>query len=136
MNQIVIKYENIFLAGDLNIDLLDSKSDPNNNFFVLRDLHDLKTLVKVPACWKNLKSTILDVPLTNKTNSLQKTIVCKTGFSHCHILIATNLTSTFIKLRPKTVKIRSYKNFHETVFLINYIKNVFKKICTVLMTLA
>ena len=96
LNQIVIKYKNIFLAGDLNIDFLDSKSDPNNNFFVLRDLHDLKTLVKVPACWKNLKSTISDVPLTNKTNSLQKT----------------------------------------TAFLVNYIKNIFKKICTVLMTFA
>ena len=119
LNQIVNKYENIFLAGDLNIDLLDSKSDPNNNFSVLRDLNDLKTLVKVPACCKNLKSTILDAPLTNKTNGFQKTIVCKTGFNLCDILIATNLMSTFIKLLPKTVKNRSYKNFHEIVFLIN-----------------
>ena len=50
-------------------------------------------------------------------NSFQKTIVCKTSFSDCHMLIATTLRSTFIKLPPKTVKYRSYKNFSETVFL-------------------
>ena len=33
------------------------------------------------------------------------------------MLIATTLRSTFIKLPPKTVKYRSYKNFNETVFL-------------------
>ena len=33
------------------------------------------------------------------------------------MLIATTLRSTFIKLPPKTVKYRSYKNFHEAVFL-------------------
>ena len=119
LNQIVNKYENIFLAGDLNINLLDSKGDPNDNFSVLRDLNDLKTLVKVLVCCKNLKSTILDAPITNKTNGFQKTIVCKTGFNLCHIFIATNLMSTFIKLLPKTVKNRSYKNFHEIVFFIN-----------------
>ena len=36
--QVVNKYGNIFLAGDLNIDLLNSKSDPNNHFSVLRDM--------------------------------------------------------------------------------------------------
>ena len=36
--QVVNKYENIFFAGDLNIDLLNSKSDPNNHFSVLRDM--------------------------------------------------------------------------------------------------
>ena len=33
------------------------------------------------------------------------------------MLIVTTLRSTFIKLPPKTVKYRSYKNFNETVFL-------------------
>ena len=31
LNHVVNKYENIFLAGNLNIDLLDFKSDPNNH---------------------------------------------------------------------------------------------------------
>ena len=61
LNQVVNKCENIFLAGDLNIDLLDSKSNPNNHFSVLRDMYDLTDLVKVPTCYKNLKGTLLDL---------------------------------------------------------------------------
>ena len=69
MNQAVNKYKNIFIAGDLNIDWLDSKSDPNNHFSVLRDMHDLTNLVKVLTHYKNVKGTLLDVLLTNKPNN-------------------------------------------------------------------
>ena len=58
LNQVVNKYENIFLAGNLNINLLDSKSDPDNHFSVLRDMYDMRNLVKVPTCYKNLKSIL------------------------------------------------------------------------------
>ena len=39
LNRPLNKYGNIFLSGDLNIDLLDSKCDPNNHFSVLRDMY-------------------------------------------------------------------------------------------------
>ena len=58
LNQVVNKYENIFLAGNLNINLLDSKSDPDNHFSVLRDMYDMRNLVKVPTCYKNLKDIL------------------------------------------------------------------------------
>ena len=89
MNQVVNKYENIFLPIDLNTDLLDSKNDTNNHFSVLRDMYDLTNLAKIPTCYKNLKGTLLDVLLTNRSNSFQKTIVCETGLSDCHMLTAT-----------------------------------------------
>ena len=73
--------------------------------------------MKFPTCYKNLKGTLLDVLFTNKPNSFQKITVCETDLSDCYMLIATTLRSTFIKLFPKTVKYRSYKNFNETVFL-------------------
>ena len=136
--QLVNKYEDIFLAGNLNFELLDSKSDPNNRFSVLRDMHDLTNLVKVPTCYKNLKGTLLDILLTNKPSFFQKTIVCKTALSDCHMLTVTTLRPSFIKLSPKTVKYRSYKNyknFNETVFLHELGQNLFKEICTVLMML-
>ena len=117
MNQVVDKYENIILADNLNTNLLDSKSDPNNFFSFLRDMYDLANLVKGPICYKSLKDTLLHVLLTNKPNSIQKTIVCKAGLNDWHMLIATTLRSTFIKLSRKTVKYRSYKNFNETTFL-------------------
>ena len=90
MNQVLNKYENIFLAGDLNNDLLDSKGDPNNNFSALRDMYNLTNLVKVPTC-TNLKSTLLDVLLTNRPNSFQKATVCEIGLSDSAMLIATTL---------------------------------------------
>ena len=99
MNQVLNKYENIFLAGDLNNDLLDSKGDPNDNFSALRDMYNLTNFVKVPTC-TNLKSTLLDVLLTNRPNSFQK-IVCEIGLSDCAMLIATTLISTFIELPQK-----------------------------------
>ena len=91
LNQLVHKCENIFLPSDLNADLLHSKNDTNNDFSVLRDMYDLSHLVKAPTCYKNLKGTFLDVPIANESNSFQKTIVCKTGLSDCHMLIATTL---------------------------------------------
>ena len=60
---------------------------------------------------------MLDVFLTNKPKSFQKTLVCETGLSDCHMLIATALRSTFLKLPPKTVNYRSYKHFDENAFL-------------------
>ena len=117
LNLIVNKYDNIVLAGDLNINLLDPNTDPNNHFSILRDTFDLTNLVKTPTCYKSLKGTLLDLILTNKPNSFQKTIVCETGLSDCHMLVATTLRSTFIKLPPKTLKYRSYKNFNEFTFL-------------------
>ena len=88
-NQVVNKCENIFLAGDLNICLLDSKSATKNHFSALRDVYDLTNLVKVLTCYENLKGTLLDVLLTNRPNSFQKTILCETGLSNCHMLITT-----------------------------------------------
>ena len=58
LNQVVNKYKNIFLAGNLNINLLDSKSDPDNHFSVLRDMYDMTNLVKVPTCYKDLKGIL------------------------------------------------------------------------------
>ena len=106
MNQVVKESGNIFPAGDLNIDLLDPKSDPNNHFSAMRYMYDLTNLVKVPTFYKNLKGTLLDALFTNKPNSFQKTIVYETGLSDGYMLIATTLRFTFIKIPLETVKYR------------------------------
>ena len=54
--------------------------------------------------------------LTNKPKNFQKIFVCETGLSNFHKLVATIFRSTFIKLPPKFVKYRSYKNFDENKF--------------------
>ena len=93
--------------------MLDPKYDGNRHFFYLKDIYNLSNLVKSAACFKSSKGTLLDVLLTNKPKSFQKTFVCETGLSDCHKLVATIFRSTFIKLPPKVVKCRTYKNFDE-----------------------
>ena len=43
------KYETIFVAGDLNISLLDPEGD-SNNCFDLRDTYNLSNVMKSPTC--------------------------------------------------------------------------------------
>ena len=93
--------------------------DGNSHFSYLKDRHNLSNLVKLATCFKSSRGTLLDVLLTNKPKSFQKTFVCETGLSDCHKLVATIFRSTFIKLAPKVVKYRSYKNFDEKQFCLD-----------------
>ena len=84
--------------------------------FLISHTYNLSNLVKSATCFRSSKGTLLDVLLTNKPKSFQKTFVCETGLSDCHKLVATISRSTCIKLPPKVVKYRSYKNFDENKF--------------------
>ena len=96
--------------------MLDPKCDGNSHFSDLKDTYNLSNLVKLSTCFKYSKGTLLDVILTNKPKSFQKAFVCETRLSDCHKLVATIFRSTCIKLPPKVVKDRSYKNFDENKF--------------------
>ena len=96
--------------------MLDTKCDGNSHFPDLKDTYNLSYLVKSATCFKSSKGTILDVLLTNKPKSFQKTFVCETELSDCHKLVSTIFRSTFIKLPPKVENCRSYKNFDENKF--------------------
>ena len=82
-------------------------------FSDLNDTYNLSNLLK------SSNGTLLDVLLTNKPKSFQKTFVCKTGRSDCHKLVSTIFRLTFIKLPPKVAKYRSYKNFDENKFCLD-----------------
>ena len=117
LSLIVNKYDNILLAGHVNINLLDPNSDTKNHFSDLRDTFALTNLVKDKTCFKNKDGTLLDVILTNRPNSFQKTVTTETGLSDCHKLVSTVFRSTFIKLPPKSVRYRSYKTYDKQNFL-------------------
>ena len=91
--------------------MLDPKCDGNSHFSDLKDTYNLSNLVKSATCFKSSKGALLDVLHTKKPKGFQKAFVCETGMSYCHKLVATIFRSTFIKLPPKVVKYRSYKNF-------------------------
>ena len=119
LSHIVNKYYICIITGDLNINKLDPKCDRKSHFPNLKDTYNPSELVKSATYFRSSKGTLLDGIITNKPKSFQKTIVCETGLSYYHKLVATIFKSAFIKLPPKVVKYRSYKNFNENKFCLD-----------------
>ena len=107
LSLIVNQYENMIVTGNLNINLLDPISGTKNYLSDLRDSFALTNLVKDNTCFQNKNDTLLYVILTNIPNCFQNTVIGKNSFSDLH----------FIKLPPKTIRYRSYKNFNIQSFL-------------------
>ena len=116
INQMNEKYENILIAGDLNIDLMNPNKTTENYFSDFIDTFDLRNIITQPTCYKSERGTLLDLILTNKPRSFQNTIVTETGLSDFHRLVSTMFKSTFEKLPPKELSYRSYKRFDKTNF--------------------
>ena len=101
MSKVFSKYENVLLAGDLNIDISEPTKDAGNHLSDLKDVFNLTNLVKKVTCFKSEKGTLIDLMLTNKPKSFQKTNNFVTGISDCHMLIVSILRASFKKLPPK-----------------------------------
>ena len=81
------------------------------------NLFDLLNLIKTETCCtKNKKSTV-DLLLTNRPLSFQKTRATKTGISNNKKVILTFSRSHYTCLKPKTFYYRNYRNFIEELFL-------------------
>ena len=103
--------------GDLNIDchnINDTGYDVLDRFC---DIFNFNNLIKEKTCFASSSGTSIDVFLTNKPRSFQNTVVCETGLSDHHKMIATFLRSHLVRLKPKRIFFRSYKLFNETYFL-------------------
>ena len=61
--------------------------------------------------------SLIDLFLTNKPLSFQKTHVTETGLSDYHKLMSSFFKSYFTRLRLKVITYRNYKKFDENVFL-------------------
>ena len=66
LDKAVNKYDNVFVAGDLNIDTGDKSKDTNNYLCNFMDTFFLNNPIKVKTCYKSDSGTILDIMLTNK----------------------------------------------------------------------
>ena len=69
------------------------------------------------TCFTKNHSSSIDVFLTNRPRSFQKTAVFETGLSDYHGFVATTMKQTIPRLKPKQIKYRSYKNFETDNFL-------------------
>ena len=117
INRALDKYDNIIIMGDINIDT-HSKTDPSFDKLVsFCDVFGLSNLVTSKTCFTKNHSSSIDVILTNRPRSFQKTFVFETGLSDYHGLVATTMKPTVSRLKPKQIKYRSYRNFVPQKFL-------------------
>ena len=104
-------YENIIVMGGFNIDI-KCKGVGSNNLSDFCDLFHLTNIVKSNTCFTKTHTSLIDLILTNKPSSFNKTLVTETGLSGYHKMILH-----FLRLRTKVITYRNYKRFHEENFL-------------------
>ena len=96
--------------GDFNI---TETEEQLKNFL---DLYSLKNLVKEPTCYKSNTPKCIDLVLTNRNRSVQKTTTVETGLSDFHKMVVTVLKTTFPKQGPTVINYRNNKKYNENVF--------------------
>ena len=80
------------------------------------EIFHLKSLIKVPICFKSDNPKCIDLILTNNHHSFQNSGGMETGFSDFHSMIVTILKGGFVKRGPKIIMYRDYKKFDVNTF--------------------
>ena len=117
LNKILGKYDNIVLAGDLNIDELKTGSDSSNHLPDAKDVFNLTNLVKKPTCFKSQDGTLIDLTLTNRPRNFLKSRNFQIGLSDSHKLVVSILRTSFKRLPRKIMTYRDQKRFSQAHFL-------------------
>ena len=79
--------------------------------------HNLKNLIRVPTCYKSLDNpTCIDLILTNRPRSFQKSTAIETGLSDFHKMAITILKTSFKKAPPRVILYRNFRNFSPIKF--------------------
>ena len=94
------------ILGDFNAEL---NNDIMNTFC---SIFNLKSLISTPTCFKSIENpSCIDLILTNKPRSFQKSSVLETGLSDFHLLTFTILKTHFRKKPPQIVKYRDFRKY-------------------------
>ena len=111
--------------------ILDYYSSQYENYIILGDFNNIPTsceissfmtefglysLINTPTCFKSADGRCIDLILTNKKHSFQKSQSFETGVSDHHHMIYTMLKQTFFHIPPKMVTYRSYRNYSGEAF--------------------
>ena len=115
LTKVTPNYENIIIGGDFSI-YIKCKDVGSNNLSDFCDLFHSTNIVKSDTCFTKTHTSIIDLILTNKSSSLNKTFVSETGLGDYHKMITTFFKLHFSRLRPKVKTYSNYKKFHEEKF--------------------
>ena len=80
-------------------------------------MFNLTNLADTKTCVTNSHKTTIDLILTNKPNSFQKTMATETRLSDFQKLFSTFFKSHYSRFKQKIVYYRNYKNFKNSKFL-------------------
>jgi len=117
-------YNNLIVAGDLNIEINPEKNtDRHNLLSECCGTFDLKNIIKGKTCFMSETGASIDAFLTNKPRSFFNTSILETGLSDHHCMILTFLRCHYEKLPPKHFIYRKTANLNKEAF-INDIKNI------------
>ena len=86
-------------------------------FLRICDLYGIKSLIRVPTCYKNpANPTCIDLMLTNSNRSFQNSCTIETGLSDFHKMIVSVLQIYFQKREAKVINYWDYRNFSNEEF--------------------
>ena len=114
LSKAILKYENLLIMGDFNIDM---KIKAWGMINLMNFVTYFTNLIKSDTCFTKHHKSLTDLFLTNTPLSFQETHVSETGLCDYHKLITTFFKANFSRLRPKVLSYRNYKNFIESKFL-------------------
>ena len=124
LNKAALKFENFIVMGDFNIDV-NASGPGKNKLHEFCNLFDLTNLVREVTCCTNNHRLTIDLILTNRTDSFQKSCTTETGVSHCHKYTSTFFKSHYTELKAKVIHYRNYKNFDKFLILVDLEKTTF-----------
>ena len=115
MNEAFSEVDNVIVLADLNINfnVTDSNYDRRK---ILCETFDLRNLIKQKTCFAAEQGTLIDLILTNRPRSFQNTVATEIGLSDHHLMISTFLQAHLVRLKPKNIFYRNYKNFDPSHF--------------------
>ena len=83
-----VNYENFVIMGDFNSECYSTEISDLVSF------HEMNSLITGPTCFKSAAGRCIDLILTNKRKSFQKSSSFETGISDYHHMIFTVLKTT------------------------------------------
>ena len=112
--------QEVFILGDLNIDLTGStvrKSNGIKRYKEFCSLHGLEQLIQEPTRITEKSETLLDHIISNSAQKVSQCGVLNLGLSDHHMVFCMRKSTKAKSFDHKHIKIRSMKNYNKDLFL-------------------
>ena len=112
--------QEVFILGDLNIDLMSSRGSKSNGvkrYNEVCSLHGLKQLIQEATRTTEKSETLLDHIISNSTQKISQHGVLNLGLSDHQLIYCTRKCTRAKNHDQKYIKIRSMKNYSRELFL-------------------